>query len=412
MNRRNFIAGMGAGLLGGLAFGQAAAEPNPETAARDAWLFALPIIEVSTRRASPNPNSGQPAPINAFTHGRSLSDPTTRGVTTSNNDTLYSNAFVDLANSPVSLDIPDCGPRYLSVEIMDMYTDNNFIIGPRTPQNAADRWRLIPPQAEPRSPRDLRLSTPHGWLIARILVDGLPDLPAVHAIQDRLLLDGPAAALPINIASRLSPWPTYFAAAAELLKSDPPPFRNGLEAFVKVCDANRGRDFLRTGYTSDAAAAIDSGVADARALVRSLRGRKFINGWTYPRPDLGEYHDNFNFRAMVAVAGLGALNPSEAMYMRSAGDGQGLFEGDGLYRLSLSAPIPVDAFWSLTMYQALPDGRFFLTEDSLNRYAIGDRTTGLVRRSDRSLDIWISRSDPGDVHTANWLPAPKRGPSL
>ena len=62
------------------------------------------------------------------------------------------------------------------------------------------------------------------------------------------------------------------------------------------------------------------------------------------------------------------------------------------------------------MYQALPDGRLFLTKNPLNRYAVGDRSTGLVRRSDGSLDIWISRSDPGGAHTTNWLPGPKRGP--
>jgi hypothetical protein len=76
---------------------------------------------------------------------------------------------------------------------------------------------------------------------------------------------------------------------------------------------------------------------------------------------LGEFGDHFIFRAFVAITGLGALNPTEAMYMRPAGDGDGLFEGDALSRLSLSGPIPVDAFWSLTMYESIGDGRFFLT---------------------------------------------------
>jgi len=76
---------------------------------------------------------------------------------------------------------------------------------------------------------------------------------------------------------------------------------------------------------------------------------------------LGEFGDHFIFRAFVAITGLGVLNPTEAMYMRPAGDGDGLFEGDALSRLSLSGPIPVDAFWSLTMYESIGDGRFFLT---------------------------------------------------
>lgn len=91
-----------------------------------------------------------------------------------------------------------------------------------------------------------------------------------------------------------------------------------------------------------------------------------------------------------------------------AGDGHGQFEGDGLYCLHLPEPIPVDAFWSLTMYKALTDGRFFLAENPLNRYSIGDRPTGLVRGPGGSLDIWIGRSDSGGSRTANWLPAPGR----
>jgi hypothetical protein len=62
------------------------------------------------------------------------------------------------------------------------------------------------------------------------------------------------------------------------------------------------------------------------------------------------------------------------------------------------------------MYEATPDGQFFFTDNPLNRYAIGDRTRGLTRNADGSLDIWIGRTDPGGARSANWLPAPKAGP--
>ena len=39
----------------------------------------------------------------------------------------------------------------------------------------------------------------------------------------------------------------------------------------------------------------------------------------------------------------------------------------------MPAPPPVDAFWSLTMYDA---HEFYLVENPLNRYSIGDRTPG------------------------------------
>jgi hypothetical protein len=99
-------------------------------------------------------------------------------------------AFVDTTEGPVLLEIPDCGKRYLSVQIMDMYTNNNFILSPRTPGGAAGEWRIISPSSELRDTRDLRLATPHAWVIARVLVDGPTDLPATHAVQDRLELRG------------------------------------------------------------------------------------------------------------------------------------------------------------------------------------------------------------------------------
>lgn len=70
------------------------------------------------------------------------------------------------------------------------------------------------------------------------------------------------------------------------------------------------------------------------------------------------------------------------------------------------APLPVDSFWSLSLYEATDDGQFFFTDNPLNRYAIGDRTPGLKTNPDGSLDIWIGHQSPGAELEANWLPAP------
>ncbi|WP_206244832.1 DUF1214 domain-containing protein [Novosphingobium terrae] len=64
------------------------------------------------------------------------------------------------------------------------------------------------------------------------------------------------------------------------------------------------------------------------------------------------------------------------------------------------------------MYQAEANGAFFLTDNPIDRYTIGDRTPGLIYGEDGSLEIVIPRSDPGGVQTANWLPAPASGPFL
>lgn len=61
--------------------------------------------------------------------------------------------------------------------------------------------------------------------------------------------------------------------------------------------------------------------------------------------------------------------------------------GERTYTLRLDPEPPVSAFWSLTMY-SVPD--FYLVENPIERYSIGDRTPGLVRDEDGALTITIS----------------------
>ena len=73
--------------------------------------------------------------------------------------------------------------------------------------------------------------------------------------------------------------------------------------------------------------------------------------------------------------------------MNPMGDRGRMFTGDGPYRLSFPpGQLPaVDAFWSLTMYEATPDGQFFLVENPIRHYWISDRTPGLKTNADGSL---------------------------
>jgi hypothetical protein len=86
-------------------------------------------------------------------------------------------------------------------------------------------------------------------------------------------------------------------------------------------------------------------------------------------------------------------------------DGQPL-DGDNDYVIHFAADElpPVDAFWSVTMY----DAEGFQAANELNRFAIGDRDR-LDYNPDGSLDLYLQHDDPGPAKTANWLPAP-RGP--
>jgi hypothetical protein len=109
-------------------------------------------------------------------------------------------------------------------------------------------------------------------------------------------------------------------------------------------------------------------------------------------------------RAMAARAGLWGNHGYEADYAFAWTDGDGQpLDGAHRYELRLTSPPPVDAFWSLTMYD-VPD--FYLVANSIDRYSIGDRTPGLQAGPDGSVTIYLQTDSPGPEREANWLPTP------
>jgi hypothetical protein len=146
-------------------------------------------------------------------------------------------------------------------------------------------------------------------------------------------------------------------------------------------------------------------------LTRTARlgGGRAVDGWSYPDAGLGQFGENYRFRAQVALSGLAALPVVEAIYMRALGERGFLFAGSILWRLHFppgGAP-PVDGFWSLSLYEATPEGQFFFADNPLHRYALRNRTPGLRFNEDGSLDLWIGHDSPKAEREANWLPAPE-----
>ncbi|MBI1405147.1 MAG: DUF1254 domain-containing protein [Caulobacter sp.] len=408
MNRRDLMIAMGGAgaaalLTGARAFaGEASADGPADVAgmARDAWIYGLPIIEMATTRAK---HMGAGAPANFFFGGRGLATPADRTVTNPNNDTLYLVAWLDLTQGPVTLTIPDIKDRYWSLAVMDMYSNNNVVLGSRTVGPVGGTFTLVGPDQPLSGPNPVRIATPHAWALARVLVDGPQDVDEAKGLLKGFKLAGKAGPRPEAFAGRAADPADYFDSVRRLMRANPPPATD--LAILRRC-----APLLVDGTAVDPAA-VAAGVAEARALIRNGWARDGgKDGWTYPRFNLGDYGQDYGYRAAVALGGLAALPRAEAIYLRSRGEQDGLYVSDRTWRLSMPADVPVDAFWSLSMYEATDDGHFFFTENPLNRYAIGDRTRGLTRRPDGGVDIWISRTDPGGTRSANWLPAPKAGP--
>jgi hypothetical protein len=409
----------------------ARAAADEDALIRRAFVYAFPIHEMGRLLlGGPNPAA---AAAPHFVHRRTLASPADRAVTTPNNDTLYSSARLNLAAGPVKLTVPDMQGRYYSVAFVDAATDNFATLGQRTTGTRPGEFLVVGPDWVSPLPDGARVIRAPGndvLVLLRIVVQGPGDVAAVQRLQDGFALaampsSGIAAAAPASApaasASALVPAAPASATqpgAAErfvaivnrmLARNPPPPYeRVLLERFaaVGVCGAGCSWDALPAPAQARWNALLPDMMAQLQR--RAHDNEQHPNGWSVPKPTIGNFGTDYELRAEVALAGLLALEPAEAMYFTAREDrAHHPLTGTHVYRLHLPpGAVPVDGFWSLTMYEQDFDGRLVLVNNPIDRYAIGDRTPGLRRNGDGSIDIWIQRAEPGRTRRANWLPAP------
>lgn len=411
LDRRSLLlAGLGTPALAWAAPG----DPIPlREAAKRMALYGLPLIEMANVRARGFAGGSQP---NRLRHSRELTSANNQVVTAPNNDTLYSRSWIDLSAGPVRVTIPATGERYFSFALMDMYTNNFAVLGTRTVGGGGGRFMIVGPNG-PNIPGAIRAPTDWVWGLARTLVNGEADLPVAHAIQDQISVEGQATGrTALNVGKRGDSWQTYFGSVQALINESAPPatdtrfFRETARLGIEP-----GKIFRPEQFTASEAAEISQGLSDALEDAKGWDASGFtLGGWIYPRADLGDFGQDYRYRAQAALAGLAALPREEAIYLRPLGPA-GSNELDSRRAWLVRTPpggFPVDGFWSLTAYEVRPDGQAFLFENAISRYAVGDRTPGLVRERDGSLRILISRDDPGAERRSNWLPSPPSGGSM
>ena len=121
---------------------------------------------------------------------------------------------------------------------------------------------------------------------------------------------------------------------------------------------------------------------------------------------LGDYGTDYALRAGVALIGLGANRPEDALYPSTDIDSQGRpLTGDHVYQIRFAPgqTPPARAFWSVTAY----DAEGFL--QNTQRHLVGDRD-GLVFDGDGGLTLTISAERPNQRPQSNWLPVAPGAP--
>ncbi|MEJ2889533.1 DUF1254 domain-containing protein [Actinomycetospora aeridis] len=399
--------------------------------AAEAYAYLYPLVTMDVTRLQLTDTSvdavGHAAP-NTLTHLREFPDADFRSVVAPNFDTLYSSAWLDLADGPLLLEMPDSGGRYYLLPMLDMWTDVFAAPGWRTTGTAASRFVIAPPGwtgEPPAGAQVLRATTSVAWMIGRTQTDGPADYAAVNAFQDGLALtrlDGGAppttvrpsvapAGLdlgrePLEIVNGLD-GVEFFAYASRLLALHPPHATDfAVLARMAAIGIIPGQEFDAAGLDPDRVVALNGGAKAALELLHAgiARTGRFANGWTINTEVMGVYGNDYLKRAIVAMVGLGANAPEDAVYPLALTDADGapiVGEKDYVQHFAADQLPPVKAFWSVTMY----DADSFQAPNPLDRFALGDRDP-LHRNPDGSIDLYYGPTDPGGEQTANWLPAP------
>lgn len=382
-----------------------------------AFEATFPLYEMARARfnAMVNPLNPAPSPVNGTpVHRRGLIDHTARDVTTPNNDTLYSATWLDLHATPVGLRVPrvDAG-RYWSVALLDIFTNNFAILGREHDGEGPVEVTVVGPGWNGPTPpgRVLRSPSNDVQVVGRFLVDGPADLPAVHALQDGFRvepLDGRARPLPQWVPVVRSTDPeNYLAVVNEMLARNPVPAAEAalFDSWSDLGIGGGAYAFVRT--KPEVQAAWRARLPQLHEGLREglKRGARNVAGWSVPSPEVGDFGTHYPLRAAVAFGGLSALPSREAMYLNLESDpasGQPL-TGARRYRLVVP-PIEARGFWSLSMYEKDGDGRMFFAANPIGRYSVGDRTPGLQRRPDGTIELLLQHEPPADRR--NWLPTP------
>lgn len=387
----------------------------------EAYLYGYPLVLLDLTREHSARTLG---PANQLHRVRRFPDANFKGVMRPNVDTLYTTAFIDMAQGPWVFEMPPNAQRYELMPFLDAWTHVFAAPGTRTQGAAGGRYLLAGPGWQGSAPPGLtvlRAPTRWVWLIGRTQTNGPGDYPLVHALQDALVLrplasaasvpSGPGATAPPTPAPPLQQLqvlstPAYFQRLAALMVDNPPaPADAPMRATLARLGVVPGQP-VRWGPVEAASMALGRWLAD-RAVSQALQaGGARVHGWSTPPAALGRYGTDYRLRAAVARVGLGANLPEDALYPHTDVDAQGRpLHGRHRYRLHFAAGglPPVQAFWSLTAYGAdnfllaLPPGH------PQPRHAVGSRDA-LAVNADGSVDLWVQAEAPPPAQRANWLP--------
>ena len=413
-----------------------AAELAPAEAkaiAVEAYIYTYPLVMMDvTRRLMTNLPAGKKTgmgPANVFHHFREFPPADFREVVRPNFDTLYSSAWLDLTKEPMIISVPDTAGRYYLLPLYDMWSEVYASPGKRTSGTTAASYAIVPKGWTGKLPAGVeRIESPtaYNWIIGRTQTNGPKDYASVHAVQEGFKMTplsqwgkkavAPAFAFDSTVDMKKPPpsqieamtGDRYFAYAMGLMKlHQPHPTDWSVLARLKRLGLVPGQPFDIAKADPATRQALLEAPAEALKQIQEAAPRiaRVANGWQMLTDTVGVYGNFYLKRAVLAQIGLGANQVEDAIYPMNLADADGQpVDGTNDYVIHFAKAElpPVEAFWSITMY----DAEGYQAANPLNRFAIGDRDP-LKYNADGSLDIYMQNGSPGPDKESNWLPAPR-----
>jgi hypothetical protein len=409
---------------------------TPEQAraiAKEAYVWGFPVVDNYRVQYSYFVNRDDPeykGGWNAIHSTARLFTPEDKTVQTPNSDTPYSIVGADLRAEPLVLTVPPVEQdRYYSLQFINGYTNNIAYVGSRTTGNGGGKYLFAGPGWQGDKPEGvdevIRSDTELNNVVYRTQLLNPSDLENVKRIQagyqvtplSVFLNQPPAAPAPaIDFVPPLTPdqqrtSPQFFEILNFVLRFAPvlPEEKDLRDRFATIGLGPDG-DFAADELSPEMRVAVEGGMADAWAELDTLKKDKIDTGEVATAQFFGSAADlkgNYLYRMAGAVFGIYGNSAAEALYPTLSNDSTGApLTGANNYtvRFAPGQLPPVNAFWSLTMYE-MPQS--LLVTNPLNRWLINSpMLPSLVADPDGGYTFLVQNASPGIDKESNWLPAP------
>jgi hypothetical protein len=399
----------------------------------DAYIYGYPLVTFDMARRQQT-NVAVPddehAPVGQLIKMRTYPAVDNHCCAAPNADTLYTIAWLEVTDEPWVFGIPDMGERYYIMPMLDGFSEVIHVASPSTTGGGPQAYAITGPGWSGEIPKGLtRVESPTGmvWVLGRIYCLGTPeDYAAVHELQDQFWVVplssfgesytpprgtvDPGFDMKTAVRKQVNGLDAnaYLNYLAKLLKTNPPTPKDAeIVARMAKIGLVPGQDFDGSKLGSldrEAVKAVPKLALAKMALF--LKEQKTTDGWLYFTKGVGNWGTNYLLRGMANLLGPGWNRPKDAVYPLSQKDAEGhKYNGaknNYVMRFEEGEMPPVEAFWSLTMY----DTDFFFVPNPIDRYELSERNK-LMTNPDGSVELYIQAESPGSDKEANWLPAPK-----